>query len=58
MQTFYKHFPEIDNVKWTLIDSSVPHNVVGIKTDNPRITLCIRFVGNPKFERLIQNAKS
>lgn len=44
--------------KWALIDSSVPHNVVGIKTDTPRITLCIRFVGNPKFERLIQNAKS
>lgn len=44
--------------KWVLINSGEPHQVIGINTNNPRITVCIRFYKNPKFHDLIKNAKS
>jgi len=43
---------------WVLVNSAMPHNVVNMNPDNPRLTLCIRFVGNPTFDDLIKNAKS
>ena len=39
--------------EWTLVNSSIPHNIVNSDFNNPRITVCIRFNGNPKFEDLI-----
>jgi|GEM_PF-3263680 hypothetical protein len=39
--------------EWVLVNSAVPHNIVNIDSNNPRLTVCIRFVGNPKFEDLI-----
>jgi hypothetical protein len=44
--------------EWVLVNSAVPHNVVNVDYDNPRLTLCVRFVNNPKFEDLITNAES
>jgi len=44
--------------EWVLVDSSVPHNIVSINTETPRITICFRFTGNPTFEDLVKNAKS
>jgi hypothetical protein len=41
--------------EWTLVNSSIPHNIVNVDFNNPRITVCIRFVGNPKFKNLITN---
>jgi hypothetical protein len=41
--------------EWVLINSAVPHNIVDMNSSNPRLTVCIRFVGNPKFEDLITN---
>lgn len=38
--------------QWVLIDSSIPHNVVGATAHQPRITVCLRFYGNPKFQEL------
>jgi hypothetical protein len=38
--------------EWVLVDSSVPHNITNVDFNNPRITLCIRFNNNPKFEYL------
>ncbi len=43
--------------EWVLVNSGVPHNIVDINSNNPRLTVCVRFVGNPKFEDLITNAK-
>jgi hypothetical protein len=43
--------------EWVLVNSAVPHNVVGIDSNNPRLTVCIRFLGNPTFEDLIKNTK-
>ena len=40
--------------EWVLVNSGEPHQVIGIDTDNPRITVCIRFVGNPTFKELIK----
>ena len=48
---------EGDN-RWVLVNTSIPHNAVDINPDNPRIVLCVRFVGNPTFDQLINNAKS
>jgi hypothetical protein len=44
--------------EWILVNSGEPHQVIGIDTANPRITVCIRFVGNPTFDQLVKNAKS
>lgn len=45
---------EFDSIdKWTLVDSSKPHNIVGSDRADPRITVCCRFHGNPKYEDLI-----
>lgn len=41
--------------EWTLVNSSIPHNIVNVDFNNPRITVCIRFLGNPKFDDLITN---
>jgi hypothetical protein len=43
--------------EWVLIDSSTPHQVVGIDVTKPRMTVCIRFVGNQTFQDLIKNTK-
>jgi len=40
--------------EWVLIDSSAPHNIVNVDYNNPRLTVCFRFEGNPKFEDLIK----
>jgi len=37
---------------WVLVHSGLPHNVVNMTTENPRITLVNRFFGNPTFETL------
>jgi hypothetical protein len=42
---------------WVMINSGVPHQAVGINLNDTKITVCIRFIGNPKFEDLITNAK-
>ena len=41
------------NNEWVLVNSAFQHNIVNIDSNNPRLTVCIRFVGNPKFEDLI-----
>jgi hypothetical protein len=38
---------------WVLVNSAVPHNIVNVDSSNPRLTVCVRFVSNPKFENLI-----
>lgn len=43
--------------EWVLVNSGEPHQVIGIDTANPRITVCLRFIRNPTFEKLVQNAK-
>jgi hypothetical protein len=43
--------------EWVLVNSAVPHNVVNIDANKPRLTVCIRFIGNPTFEDLIKNSK-
>ena len=37
--------------EWVFINPSIPHHIVGPTIENPRITLCIRFSGNPKFNK-------
>jgi hypothetical protein len=44
--------------EWVLVNSGVPHNIVDVNSTDPRITVCIRFYGNPTFQDLINNAKS
>ena len=44
--------------EWVLVNSAVPHNIVDMDPNNPRLTVCVRFLGNPTFEDLIKNAKS
>lgn len=44
--------------EWILVNSGEPHQVINIDTNNPRITVCIRFLNNPTFGNLIKNAKS
>ena len=44
--------------EWVLVNSGVPHNVVDMNSTVSRITVCIRFKGNPTFEDLVNNAKS
>lgn len=44
--------------EWVLVNSAVPHNVVNMDANNPRLTLCIRFSKNPTFDDLVKNAKS
>ena len=44
--------------EWVLVNSGVPHNIVDMNSNDPRITVCIRFYGNPTFEDLVKNAKS
>jgi hypothetical protein len=41
--------------EWVLVNSAVPHNVVNLNANNPRLTVCVRFLGNPKFDDLITN---
>jgi hypothetical protein len=51
-------FPGENN--WVLINSSIPHQVINSQPENPRITICFRFRGNPSFEDLcdrIDNTK-
>lgn len=38
--------------EWVLINTNTPHKVMS-DIKNPRITLCIRFVGNPKLEHFL-----
>lgn len=38
---------------WYIVNSGIPHNVSGFSKENPRITLCLRFYGNPSFEELV-----
>ena len=40
--------------EWVLVDSSVPHNITNVDFNNPRITLCIRFFSNPKYDFLVK----
>jgi hypothetical protein len=44
--------------EWVLVNSSVPHNIVSVNKEKPRMTVCLRFIGNPRFESLVNNAKS
>jgi hypothetical protein len=37
---------------WSLVHTSKPHHVVSENYNNPRLTLCVRFKGNPSFEFL------
>ena len=41
--------------EWVLVDSSVPHHITNVNFNNPRITLCLRFKGNPTLEHLLSN---
>ncbi len=41
---------------WVLINSGVPHQAIGVNLNDTRITVCIRFLGNPTFENLLKNA--
>jgi hypothetical protein len=41
--------------EWVLVDSSVPHNITNVDYNNPRITLCIRFISNPTYDFLAKN---
>jgi hypothetical protein len=43
--------------EWVLVNSGEPHQVIGINTDSPRITVCFRFLNNPIFKDLVKNAK-
>jgi hypothetical protein len=43
--------------KWTLVNSGVPHQVTDIKSDDPRVTVCFRFQGNPTFMSLLLRAQ-
>ena len=43
--------------EWVLVNTSVPHNIVNIDSNNPRLTVCLRFADNPKFEDLIARKK-
>jgi len=48
-----EYHDEIDGQKrWVLVNSGVPHQMINIDDSHPRITLCIRFNNNPKFEYL------
>jgi hypothetical protein len=39
--------------EWVLVNSGIPHNIITtVNNPLPRITLCIRFKSNPKFEIL------
>jgi hypothetical protein len=44
--------------EWVLVNSAIPHNVINMDANNPRLTVCIRFEFNPTFEDLVKNAKS
>lgn len=44
--------------EWVLVNSAIPHNVINMDANNPRLTVCIRFAFNPTFEDLVKNAKS
>lgn len=41
--------------EWVLVNSSVPHNITNVDFNNPRITLCIRFISNPTYDFLVKN---
>lgn len=38
--------------EWVLANSSIPHHIVNVNPAIPRLTMCFRFEGNPKFEDL------
>ena len=38
--------------EWSLIHTSVPHQIIGSNYITPRLTLCVRFNDNPSFEYL------
>ena len=38
---------------WVLVDSSTPHHIIQINSANPRMTVCVRFMGNPTFNELL-----
>ena len=49
-----EYLAEIDGKKqWALVNSGIPHQVINIDSNQPRITLCIRFYTNPTFEYLL-----
>ena len=35
--------------EWILLNPNIPHQVIGAKKYDPRVTLCVRFIGNPTF---------
>jgi hypothetical protein len=39
--------------QWVLVDTSIPHNIANIDSNNPRYTVCIRFCTNPSFLELV-----
>lgn len=43
---------ELFTDQFALINSGVPHGIANVDSNDPRITLCIRFYGNPPFEYL------
>jgi hypothetical protein len=42
--------------EWVLVDSSIPHNITNVNFNNPRITVCLRFISNPTIDQLIKMA--
>lgn len=38
--------------EWVLANSSIPHHIVNVNPMFPRLTMCFRFEGNPRFEDL------
>jgi hypothetical protein len=39
---------------WVLVNSGVPHQIIAENLDNPRVTLCIRFEGNPTIDECLE----
>lgn len=44
--------------QWVLVDSSIPHNITNVDFNNPRCTLCLRFMSNPTIDQLLSNINS
>jgi hypothetical protein len=39
---------------WVMINTGIPHQVIGATASNPRITVCFRFVSNPTINQLLE----
>jgi hypothetical protein len=39
---------------WVMINTGIPHQVIGATASNPRITVCFRFFSNPTINRLLE----